>query len=40
VLNIGHKHDLIHLNDFVFWRLTFGLSVTKPVNTQVMKIVY
>jgi len=42
VLNMGYKHDLIHLKEFVFWHLTFSLSVTKPVNMtkQRMKFVY
>jgi len=31
-MNMGYKPDLLHLKEFVFWSLTYSLSVTKPVN--------
>jgi len=40
---MGYKHDLIHLKEFVFRRLTFRISMTKLDNTthcKVMKSVY
>jgi len=36
-MNMGYKHDLIHLKEFVFWRLTFRISTTKLVNTTQCK---
>jgi len=30
---MDYKHDLIHVKKFVFWRLTFRISMKKLVNT-------